>query len=107
MEGAVFDTQDVRTVLERDYVLIKLMVDDKQKLSQPFTVEEYGGTTKIETVGDKWSYLQRHKFGINSQPYYVLLDDNGKPLAPARAYDENVKEFVQWLDAGVTEFKNK
>ncbi len=107
MEGAVFDTQDVRTVLERDYVLIKLMVDDKQKLAQPFTVEEYGGTTKIETVGDKWSYLQRHKFGINSQPYYVLLDDNGKPLAPARAYDENVKEFVQWLDAGVTEFKNK
>lgn len=105
MEGAVFDTQDVRSVLERDYVLIKLMVDDKQKLEQPFTVEEYGGTTKIETVGDKWSYLQRHKFGINSQPYYVLLDDDGKPLAPARVYDENVGEFVQWLTDGVAAFK--
>lgn len=105
MEGAVFDTQDVRSVLERDYVLIKLMVDDKQKLEQPFTVEEYGGTTKIETVGDKWSYLQRHKFGINSQPYYVLLDDEGKPLAPARVYDENVGEFVQWLTDGVAAFK--
>ncbi len=105
MEGAVFDTPDVRSVLERDYVLIKLMVDDKQKLEQPFTVEEYGGTTRIETVGDKWSYLQRHKFGINSQPYYVLLDDEGKPLAPARVYDENVGEFVQWLTDGVAAFK--
>ncbi len=105
MEGAVFDTPDVRSVLERDYVLIKLMVDDKQKLEQPFTVEEYGGTTRIETVGDKWSYLQRHKFGINSQPYYVLLDDEGKPLAPARVYDENVGEFVQWLTDGVATFK--
>lgn len=105
MEGAVFDTPDVRSVLERDYVLIKLMVDDKQKLEQPFTVEEYGGTTRIETVGDKWSYLQRHKFGINSQPYYVLLDNEGKPLAPARVYDENVGEFVQWLTDGVATFK--
>lgn len=105
MEGAVFDTPDVRTLLERDYVLIKLMVDDKQKLAEPYDVEEYGGTTRIETVGDRWSYLQRHKFGINSQPYYVLLDGDGKPLAPARAYDENVDEFVQWLNDGVATFK--
>ena len=105
MEGAVFDTPDVRTLLERDYVLIKLMVDDKAKLDQPYNVEEYGGTTRIETVGDRWSYLQRHKFGINSQPYYVLLDGDGKPLAPARAYDENVDEFVEWLNNGVATFK--
>lgn len=101
MEGAVFDTRDVRTVMERDYVLIKLMVDDKHKLDKPYKVEEYGAYTDIETVGDRWSYLQRHKFGINSQPYYVLLDNNGKPLAPARAYDENVDEFVEWLNTGV------
>lgn len=105
MEGAVFDTPDVRTILERDYVLIKLMVDDKQPLDEPYTVEEYGGTTKLRTVGDRWSYLQRHKFGINSQPYYVILDADGRPLAPARAYDENVTEFVDWLDLGVK--KNK
>ncbi len=107
MEGSVFDTQAVRTVLERDYVLIKLMVDDKQKLAVPYTVEEYGGTTDIETVGDKWSYLQRHKFGINSQPYYVLLDNAGQPLAPARAFDENVDAFVEWLNSGNEAFKQK
>ena len=107
MEGSVFDTPGVRTILERDYVLIKLMVDDKQKLETPYTVEEYGGNTLIETVGDKWSYLQRHKFGINSQPYYVLLDDAGQPLGPARAFDENVKAFEQWLNDGASAFKQK
>ncbi len=107
MEGAVFDTQDVRNILERDYVLIKLMVDDKQPLAQPETVEEYGGLTTLNTVGDRWSYLQRHKFDINSQPYYVILDNDGKPLEGARAYDENVEEFTAWLNRGVSNYKSK
>ena len=97
MEGAVFDTPEVRTIVEEDYVLIKLMVDDKTPLPSPLRVEEYGKTVTLRTVGDRWSYLQRHKFGINSQPYYVLLDGNGRPLAPARTYDENLEDFVMWL----------
>lgn len=107
MEGAVFDTDDVRTILERDYVLIKLMVDDKAKLERPVAVEEYGGSTTLNTVGDRWSYLQRHKFGVNSQPYYVILDNEGKPLEKARVYDENVTEFVEWLNAGIANYKKK
>lgn len=107
MEGAVFDTEEVRKLIESDYVLIKLMVDDKTKLAEPYTVDEYGGTTAIETVGDKWSYLQRHKFGINSQPYYVILDDSGAPLAPARVYDENVPAFINWLTEGSNNYKSK
>ncbi|MDE6287275.1 MAG: thioredoxin family protein [Muribaculaceae bacterium] len=107
MEGAVFDTQDVRNILERDYVLIKLMVDDKQPLAHPEVVEEYGGQTTLNTVGDRWSYLQRHKFDINSQPYYVILDHDGQPLEGARAYDENVEEFTAWLTRGVNNYKSK
>lgn len=107
MEGAVFDTQAVRDAIENGYVLIKLMVDDKARLATPYKVEEYGSTTVISTVGDRWSYLQRHKFNINSQPYYVLLDNAGKPLAPARAYDENVDAFLDWLNRGAEEFKNR
>lgn len=106
MEGAVFDTQSVRNAIEKNYVLIKLMVDDKQALTHPYTVDENGTTTRIETVGDKWSYLQRNKFGINSQPYYVLLDNQGLPLAPARAYNENVDAFVDWLNLGAENYKN-
>lgn len=105
MEGAVFDTEQVRSLVEDNYVLIKLMVDDKQPLEQPYEVEEYGGKTKIETVGDKWSYLQRHKFGVAQQPYYVILDNEGKPLGPARAYDESVSEFSQWLVDGKNAYK--
>ena len=107
MEGAVFDTPEVRSVIENGYVLIKLMVDDKAPLAKPFTVEEYGSPTVIETVGEKWSYLQRHKFGINSQPYYVLLDNEGKPLMPARTYDENVGKFVDWLNEGAAKYADK
>ena len=83
------------------------MVDDKASLAQPFTVEEYGSPTVIETVGEKWSYLQRHKFGINSQPYYVLLDNAGKPLMSARTYDENVGKFVDWLNEGAAKYAEK
>lgn len=105
MEGAVFDTPDVRTILERDYVLIKLMVDDKAALDHPETVEEYGQQVTITTVGEKWSYLQQHKFGISSQPYYVILDNDGRPLEPARTYDENVDSFVEWLNQGIVNYK--
>ena len=107
MEGAVFDTQAVRDAIENGYVLIKLMVDDKESLAKPYSVEEYGSTTRISTVGDRWSYLQRHKFGINSQPYYVLLDNQGRPLAPARAYDENVDDFLDWLNRGAEAYKSR
>ncbi len=107
MEGAVFDTQAVRDAIENGYVLIKLMVDDKESLAKPYSVEEYGSTTRISTVGDRWSYLQRHKFGINSQPYYVLLDNQGRPLAPTRAYDENVDDFLDWLNRGAEAYKSR
>lgn len=107
MEGAVFDTERVRNVIEQGYVLIKLMVDDKTPLDEPYTVQEYGGTTDIETVGEQWSYLQRHKFDISSQPYYVLLDNDGLPLEPARVYDENIDAFVVWLEQGLDNYKSK
>ena len=70
-------------------------------------MEEYGGTTEITTTGERWSYLQRHKFGTNSQPYYVTLDANGQPLAPARVYNENVDQFVEWLNASSAKFHKK
>lgn len=105
MEGAVFDTPTVRGIIERDYVMIKLMVDDKAELPQPIVVEEEGKQIRLTTVGDKWAYLQRHKFGINSQPYYILLDNEGKPLSQPRVYDENVGDFVAWLEEGVEKYK--
>lgn len=105
MEGAVFDTPGVRTMIEDNYVMIKLMVDDKTPLPEPVKVEEAGQTVTLRTVGDKWSYLQRRKFGINSQPYYVLLDNHGRPLEAPRAYDESIDAFLEWLQSGIENYK--
>lgn len=100
MEGAVFDTEVVRSTVENNFVMIKLMVDDKAPLEHPYKVEENGKSVTIETVGEKWSYLQRVKFSANSQPYYIILDPQGHALVPPRFYDENLTAFVEWLDAG-------
>lgn len=107
MEGAVFDSPTVRSIIEHDYVMIRLMVDDKADLKEPMTVEEEGRKVRISTVGDKWAYLQRHKFGINSQPYYIILDNKGLPLEQPRAYDESISDFVSWLERGVEAYKNR
>ena len=105
MEGAVLDEAKVKKMISEDFVTIKLMVDDKTPLQQPMVVQENGKQTTLTTVGDKWSYLQRRKFGANAQPFYVLLDHEGKPLAPARSYDEDVDAYVNWLNEGLARFR--
>jgi Thiol:disulfide interchange protein len=105
MEAAVWTDSRVKSILENDYVLITLMVDDKTRLPEVIEIEENGRTRKLRTVGDKWSYLQRSKFGANAQPFYVLLNAEGKPLAPSYAYNENVDEYIQFLQSGLATFK--
>ncbi|MDE6085001.1 MAG: thioredoxin family protein [Muribaculaceae bacterium] len=105
MEGAVFDTDVVSEKIKENFVLIKLMVDDKQPLSKPVVINENGKERTLLTVGDRWSYLQRHKFSANTQPYYVILDgETGKMLEQPRSYDENITEFVEWLNNGIKNF---
>jgi len=107
MEASVWTDARVKDYLEKDYVLITLMVDDKAKLPEVIEVEENGKTSKLKTIGDKWSYLQRHKFGTNSQPYYVLLDGEGRPIGPSYAYNEDVDKYIQFLNQGLNNFKKK
>lgn len=107
MEASVWTDPRVKNILENDYVLITLMVDDKEKLPKVIEVEENGKITKLKTIGDKWSYLQRHKFGVNSQPYYVLLNDEGMPIGKSYAYDENVNNYLQFLKTGLDNFKKE
>lgn len=107
MEASVWSDPRVKQILENDYVLITLMVDDRKKLPEVIEVEENGKTTKLKTIGDKWSYLQRHKFGTSSQPYYVLLNDEGVPIGPSYAYDENVDKYLKFLNTGLENFKKE
>lgn len=107
MENAVFDTPRVRQTIQDNFVLIKLMVDDKTKLSKPFVVKENGKTLKLRTIGEKWSYLQRYKFGANSQPYYIALDNQGEPLVSPRFYDENIDQFIAWLTDAMKKYQQE
>lgn len=105
MELAVWHDAKVRDLLTKDYVLISLYVDEKAPLPAPMEVEENGQTTTLRTIGDKWSYLQRSKFGANAQPFYVLLDNNGRPLNTSYSYDEDVDKFVKFLKMGLDNYK--
>lgn len=105
MELAVWHDAKVRDLLTKDYVLISLYVDEKAPLPAPMEVEENGQTTTLRTIGDKWSYLQRSKFGANAQPFYVLLDNNGRPLNTSYSYDEDVDKFVKFLKTGLDNYR--
>ena len=102
MEASVFMEERVREVLDNDYVMVTLYVDDKTNLPEPITIEEYGKEVTLKTYGDKWSYLQRYKFGANAQPYYILLSSEGEPLASPYGYNEDVEQFLEFLNKGIS-----
>ena len=107
MEAAVWTDPQVASMLNDKYVLISLYVDDKTPLAEPMTVTENGTQRTLRTVGDKWSYLQRYKFGSNTQPMYVLIDNDGMPLTGSRSYDEDINEYMKFLQTGLDNYNNK
>lgn len=107
MEGAVFDTPAVKGLLKENFVVITLMVDDKTDLPQPINVIENDKQILLETVGDKWSFLQRYKFAASIQPYYVILNNAGQPMAKPYYYDENVDSFINWLSGGLNNYEKE
>lgn len=105
MEAAVWTDAKVADMLNNKYVLISLYVDDKTPLPEQITVTDTDGTQRtLRTVGDKWSYLQRLKFGSNTQPMYILLDNEGKPLTGSRSYDEDINEYMDFLKVGLDNY---
>lgn len=105
MELSVWTDSKVSKMLTDDYVLITLYVDEKAKLPEPIKIMENGKERTLRTVGDKWSYLQRSKFGANAQPFYVLLDNEGNPLNKSYSYDEDVAKYVDFLQTGLKNYK--
>ena len=104
MEGAVLDNSEVHTIIEDNFVMIKLMVDEKKDLPEPVTVQEYGKDVVLRTYGDRWSYLQRSKFNANAQPYYVILNARGELLSGPVSYDEDIPAFVRFLEKGIKNY---
>ena len=107
MELAVWTDPKVSDIINNDYVLITLYVDNKTLLSSPVKIMENGTERTLRTVGDKWSYLQRVKFGANAQPFYVLIDNEGKPLNKSYSYDESIPKYIEFLQAGLENYKKE
>ena len=100
METAVMDVEEVKRNLKENFVHIRLMVDDKTNLAQPITIEHNGKKRTLNTVGDKWSYLQEVKFNSNSQPYYVVLNSKGELMSGPFVYKEDIQGFIDFLNRG-------
>ena len=105
MEAAVLDNADVRRAIEENFVVIKLMVDEKKEMPEHVTVTENGAQVKLKTYGDYWSYLQRYKFNANAQPYYVVLDNQGQMLSGPFVYKEDIPGFLKFLERGIESYK--
>ena len=106
MEASVWTDSRVADKLNKDYVLISLYVDDKTPLKQPVEVKLPDGTSRtLRTIGDKWSYLEQTKFGYLAQPFYVPLDNAGKPLNGSFSFKEDVPAYLEFLDKGLENYR--
>ncbi len=106
MEAAVWTDPQVADKLEKDYVLISLFVDDKTPLAEPIEITDDSGQKRtLRTVGAKWSWLQSHKFGSNTQPFYVALDNEGNPLTGAYSFKEDIPAYLDFLNQGIAQYK--
>ncbi|MDD3878003.1 MAG: cytochrome c biogenesis protein CcdA [Bacteroidales bacterium] len=110
MESSVWDDSQVLEMLRNKYIIISLYVDDRTTLpeAQQYISTAGGRERKIRTVGNKWSDFQAVNFGVNSQPYYLLLDNEGNKLVPdAFSFDTDIEKFRDFLQRGLTAYENK
>lgn len=105
MEADVWSTKDVLGILQNEYVLIQLYVDDKTELpAEEQYVSSFSGK-KIKTIGNKWSDFQATKYNTNSQPYYVLLSPEGTQLVKPKGANYNAQAFAAYLRSGIDALK--
>ncbi len=107
MEAKVLADKEIHQMIETQFVFVTLMVDERKKLEEPITVTENEKEITLKTIGDKWSFLQRSKFGRNAQPYYVIVDNEGNLLSDFDGYDENIGKFKAFLEKGLAGFENE
>jgi thiol:disulfide interchange protein DsbD len=108
MEEQVWPKPAVQNLIQNDYVLVSLYVDDRQALpeDQQFEFTSSDGSKRaIRTIGDKFATMQTENFGSVSQPFYVLLSPDQRLLTRPVAYTPDPAAYAQWLQCGLDAFK--
>ena len=106
MEASVWSDNRVIDIMRDEYIVASLYVDDRTPLAEPFEVEVNGKKVLLETVGDKWTYLQGHRFGANAQPFYVPVDADGNPLCGSYSFNLDVDAYIDFLNKGIKKFND-
>ena len=108
MEGAVWTDEVVRNMINDEFVLTTLYVDDKRKLPKPIEMTNNKGEKELlEEYGELWSFLQVNKFGAAAQPYHVILDSRGNVLTYPQDFTENVEDYKQFLQSALDNYKSR
>jgi len=105
MEERVWPDPQVLSQLKNDVVVISLYVDDKRPLAENEQVVSKITGKKLKYTGQKWSEFQILKYKTNAQPYYVLVDHNGKSLNQPTAYNPDIVFYTNWLKEGIGNFR--
>lgn len=107
MEENVWSDPSIYNIIDNDYVLVSLYVDDQNELADnKKTVSKFDGS-KIETDGERWTDMETNIYKSNTQPLYVLIDANGNVLTPQRGYTPDIADYKQFLEDGLTAFKTR
>ena len=106
MESSVWSDDRVIDIMRDKYIVASLYVDDRTPLAEPFEVEINGKKVLLETVGDKWTYLQGHRFGANAQPFYVPVDNDGNPLCGSYSFNLDVNAYIDFLNKGIKRYND-
>jgi len=105
MESNVWSDPKVLKYLKNNFIVTALYVDDKTELPKEDWYTSSNGRL-IKTIGKKFANLQISKYNINAQPYYVIIDANGKQLTKKnKAYDKDIHAFIQFLEEGMKNFQ--
>jgi len=109
MEEKVWSDPEVDKRLRNDVILVSLYVDDKTELpADQQTIKKIGERDfKIKTIGNKWSYFQASHYQTNTQPQYILLDNNEQLLSSPISYNPDIQNYINWLDEAKSEFEKR
>lgn len=94
MEARVWSDSTVLKKLREDYIIVALYLDDKTKVGS-------------QDIGRINSEIARKRFGVNSQPNYILLSSDGQQKIPARGYNLSIPGFIDFLDEGITTYQKQ